>query len=70
MIRSQRLLSRTASSGFEVYDMIPVGLLFIGLLIRTVFAAAIFTVGVWFLLKIGRLIDAYTERIKANRTTK
>ena len=70
MIRPQRLLSRTASSGLEVFDMVPVGLLFIGLLIRTVFAAAIVIVGIWFLLKIGRLIDAYTEKIKPNRTTK
>jgi hypothetical protein len=50
--------------------MVPAGLLFIGLLIRTIFAAAVVIVGVWFLLKIGRLIDAYTEKIKPNRTTK
>lgn len=70
MIRSQRLLSRRASSGLEVFDMVPVGLLFIGLLIRTFFAAAIVIVGIWFLLKVGRLIDAYTEKVKSNRTTK
>jgi len=52
--------------------MIPVGLLFLGLLIRTVFAAAIVVIVVWLLLKVGRLADAYTEKIKAqaSRTTK
>ena len=52
--------------------MVPVGLVFIGLLIRTVFAAIIVAAVIWFLLKIGRLIDAYTERIKSQtgRTTK
>ena len=54
----------------EVFDMALVGLLFIGLLIRTFFAAAILVVGVWLLLKVGRLIDAYTEKAKATRTTK
>jgi uncharacterized membrane protein len=50
----------------------PVGLLFIGLLIRTVFAAVIVVIVVWLLIKLGRLADAYTEKIKAqaNRTTK
>jgi len=70
MIRPQRLLSRRTSSGLEVFEMVPVGLLFIGLVIRTIFAAAIVIVGLWLLLKIGRLIDAYTEKIKPNRTTK
>jgi uncharacterized membrane protein len=52
--------------------MIPVGLLFIGLLIRTIFAAAIVVIFVWLLLKLGRLIDAYTDKMKSqtNRTTK
>jgi hypothetical protein len=54
----------------EVFDMALVGLLFIGLLIRTFFAAAILVVGVWLLLKVGRLTDAYTEKTKATRTTK
>jgi uncharacterized membrane protein len=52
--------------------MVPVGLLFIGLLIRTVFAVVIVAVVIWLLLKVGRMMDAYTEKIKAstNRTTK
>ncbi len=44
--------------------MIPAGLLFVGLLIRTVFAAAIVIVIAWLLLKLGRLADAYTDKIK------
>lgn len=52
--------------------MVPVGLLFIGLLIRTVFAAVIVAVAIWLLLKVGRLADAYTAKIKSStdRTTK
>ena len=42
-----------------------INLLFIGLLIRTVFAAVIVTVAIWLLLKVGRLVDAYTARMKS-----
>jgi uncharacterized membrane protein len=52
--------------------MVPVGLLFVGLMIRTIFAAVIVVVFIWLLLKLGRLVDAYTDRMKsqASRTTK
>ena len=52
--------------------MVPVGLLFIGLRIRTVFAVVIVAVVIWLLLKVGRMMDAYTAKIKAstNQTTK
>jgi hypothetical protein len=45
--------------------MVPVGLLFFGLLIRTVLATAMVVMIVWLLLKVGRLVDAYTEKTKA-----
>lgn len=50
----------------EVSDM-PVwaGLVFVGLLIRTIFGAAIVAAIVFLFWKIGKLADAYAEKIKA-----
>jgi hypothetical protein len=40
------------------------GLLFIGLIIRTVIAAVVIGAVLWLVLKLGRLADAYTEKLK------
>lgn len=40
------------------------GLLFIGLIIRTVIAAIVIGAVLWLVLKLGRLADAYTEKLK------
>jgi uncharacterized protein HemY len=45
-----------------------VGLLFIGLIIRTVLAVVVITAVVWLVIKLGRLADAYTEKLKAKQT--
>lgn len=45
----------------------PMGLLFIGLIIRTLFAVVVLALVVWLALKLGKLADAYTERIKAKK---
>ncbi len=44
---------------------LPIGLVFMGLVIRTLLGAAIVVAFVWLLWKLGRLADAYTEKIKA-----
>ena len=41
-----------------------VGLLFTGLVIRTVFAAAAVAVIIWLVFKLGKLADAYTEKLR------
>jgi len=41
-----------------------IGLLFIGLIIRTVIAAVVVVALLWLVLKLGRLADAYTEKLK------
>lgn len=43
------------------------GLLFTGLLVRTVLAVVVLVVFVWLALKLGRLADAYTDRIRARK---
>jgi len=44
---------------------VAIGLLFIGMLIRTVLGAVVVAALVFLLWKIGRLADAYTQKIKA-----
>jgi hypothetical protein len=41
------------------------GLLFSGLIIRTVIAVVVITAVLWLIFKLGRLADAYTEKLKA-----
>ena len=41
-----------------------VGLLFTGLVIRTVFAAAAVAAIMWLVFKLGKLADAYTEKLR------
>jgi len=49
----------------EVSKMpVPVGLLFTGLIVRTILGVVVVGALVFLLWKIGRLADAYTEKIK------
>jgi len=49
----------------EVSKMpVPVGLLFTGLILRTALGAVVVVALVFLFWKIGRLADAYTEKIK------
>jgi hypothetical protein len=41
-----------------------VGLLFTGLIIRTVIAVVVIAAVLWLVLKLGKLADAYTEKLK------
>lgn len=42
-----------------------VGLLFVGMVIRTILGAIVVGVLVWLFLKLGRLADTYTAKLKA-----
>lgn len=42
-----------------------VGLLFTGLIIRTVIAVVAIVAILWLVFKLGKLADAYTEKLKA-----
>ncbi len=42
-------------------------MLFTGLLIRTALAVVVLVVFVWLALKLGRLADAYTDKIRARK---
>jgi len=66
MIHPQFLISQRGSKAAEVNSMaVPTGLLFIGLVIRAVLGALV-VVGVVFLCwKLGKLAEAYTDKIKA-----
>lgn len=44
---------------------VPVGLLFTGLIIRTVLGAVVVAAVVIFLWKLSKLADAYTEKLRA-----
>jgi len=41
-----------------------IGLLFTGLVVRTVLAAVIIGALVWLIFKLGRMADAYTEKLR------
>jgi len=41
-----------------------IGLLFTGLVVRTVLAAIIIGAFVWLIFKLGKLADAYTEKLR------
>ena len=44
-----------------------IGLLFVGLIIRTVLAVVVIVALLWLVLKIGKLADAYTEKLKTKQ---
>jgi uncharacterized protein HemY len=41
-----------------------IGLLFIGLIIRTVIAVVVIAAVLWLVFKLGKLADAYTEKLR------
>ena len=41
-----------------------IGLLFTGLIIRTVIAVVVIAALVWLVLKLGKVADAYTEKLR------
>jgi hypothetical protein len=45
------------------------GLMFVGLIVRTLIAAAIIVAILWLVLKLGRLADAYTAKLRREETT-
>jgi hypothetical protein len=44
------------------------GLLFIGLIIRTVIAAILIVAVLWLIFKLGKLADAYTRKLRREET--
>jgi hypothetical protein len=44
---------------------VPIGLLFTGLIVRTIFGVVVVAALVFLFWKIGRMADAYTEKLKA-----
>jgi len=42
-----------------------VGLLFTGLIVKTVLSVAIIGAFIWLIIKLGKLTDAYTEKLRA-----
>ena len=44
-----------------------IGLLAVGLIIRTVIAVVVIAAVLWLILKIGKLVDAYTEKLKTKQ---
>ncbi len=45
------------------------GLLFIGLIIRTLIAVVIIVAALWLIIKLGKLADAYTEKLRTKQAT-
>jgi len=45
--------------------MPAMGLLFLGLVIRTIFGAAIVVALVWLMFKLAKLTDAYTKKLQS-----
>jgi hypothetical protein len=44
--------------------MVPVGLLFLGLVVKTILGAAIVVAVVWLLFKLAKLADVYTKKLQ------
>jgi hypothetical protein len=44
-----------------------VGLLFIGLIIRAVIAVVVIAIVLWLVFKLGKLADAYTEKLRTKQ---
>jgi len=48
----------------EVIAMVLAGLIFLGLVIRTILGAAVVVAFVWLFFKIGKLAEAYTKKVQ------
>lgn len=44
-----------------------IGLLFIGLIIRTVLAVVVIAALLWLVFKLGKVADAYTEKLRTKQ---
>jgi hypothetical protein len=64
-IRSQSVLFPRPIRAAEVNVMVPVGLLFLGLVIKSVLGAAVVVALVWLVFKLAKLADVYTKRLQA-----
>jgi hypothetical protein len=65
MNHPQLLLSRKPRSRQEGERMpSPNGLLFVGLIVRAILGAAVVVAALWLIWKLGKLADAYTEKLK------
>ena len=49
----------------EANAMVPVGLLFLGLVVRSILGAVLVIAVVWLLLKLAKLVDAYTKKLQS-----
>lgn len=47
--------------------MVPVGLIIIGLVVRTILGTAVVVAIVWLLYKLGKLAGAYTDKITGKK---
>jgi hypothetical protein len=47
--------------------MVPVGLLFLALVFRTILGAAVVVALVWLLFKLAKLTDAYTKKLQSGK---
>ena len=48
----------------EVNVMVPVGLLFLGLVIRAILGAVLVVAVVWLLFKLAKVADAYAKKLQ------
>lgn len=48
----------------EVNAMFSAGLVFLGLLIRTILGAAVVVAVVWLMFKLGKLAEAYIKKLQ------
>ena len=49
----------------EVNVMVPVGLLFLGLVIRAILGAVVVVAVVWLLFKLAKVADAYAKKLQS-----
>lgn len=45
----------------------PIGLVFVGLVIRGILGAAVVIASLWLIWKLGKLAEAYTEKLKVKQ---
>jgi len=67
MNHPQSVLFGLTTMRIVVKAMPALGLLFLALIIRSVFGVVIVVALVWLALKLGRLADAYTKKLQANQ---
>lgn len=44
-----------------------IGLLFVGLIIRTVLAVVVIAAALWLVVKLGKVADAYAEKLRTKK---